>query len=109
MTAPAPLTPRDAFEEAAKIADAKAFGGSNSYDHACRNIAAALRARAAELPAQDDGWRATLQAIRQRSVQAIGAGLSTRNWHATETAYNELRDAVDRLLANLPSPPTGAA
>lgn len=38
-----------------------------------------------------------LLGIRQRSVQAIGAGLSRRDWLATETAYNELRDAMDDL------------
>lgn len=44
---------------------------------------------------------AVLQAIRQRSVQAIGAGLSRRDWHATETAYNELRDRMDDLIRRL--------
>lgn len=42
-----------------------------------------------------------LQAIRQRPVQAIGAGLSRRDWHVTEAAYNELRDALDDLLNRL--------
>jgi len=42
-----------------------------------------------------------LRGIRQRSVQAIGAGLSRRDWHATEGAYNELRDTLDDLLQRL--------
>lgn len=44
---------------------------------------------------------AVLQAMRHRSVQAIGAGLSRRDWHATETAYNELRDRMDDLILRL--------
>lgn len=46
-----------------------------------------------------------LTAIRQRSVQAIHAGISRRDWHATETAANELRDRMDDLIrrAALPS------
>lgn len=50
------------------------------------------------------GLREQVQAIRQRSVQAIGAGLSRRNWHATETAYNELRDKLDELLRQAATP-----
>jgi hypothetical protein len=42
-----------------------------------------------------------LQAIRQRSVQAIGAGISRRDWFATEVAYNELRDALDDLIRRM--------
>lgn len=42
-----------------------------------------------------------LQAIRQRSVQAIHAGISRRDWWATETAANELRDQIDDLLRRL--------
>lgn len=33
---------------------------------------------------------------RQREVQAIGAAISTRNWHSLEAAYNSLRDKMDR-------------
>lgn len=39
-----------------------------------------------------------LSAMRQRSVQALGAGISRRDWHATEAAYNEVRDRTDELL-----------
>lgn len=42
-----------------------------------------------------------LTAIRQRSVQAIHAGISRRDWHATETAANELRDRMDNLIRRL--------
>ena len=44
---------------------------------------------------------AVLKTIRQRSIQTIGAGISRRNWHATETAYNELRDQTDDLIRRL--------
>ena len=33
--------------------------------------------------------------LRRREVQAIGAAISTRNWHSLETAYNSLRDKLD--------------
>ncbi|MBK5958130.1 hypothetical protein CCR97_08360 [Rhodoplanes elegans] len=39
--------------------------------------------------------------IRQRHVQALHAGLSRRDWWATETAANALRDSIDRLLIRL--------
>lgn len=39
-----------------------------------------------------------LRAIRHRSVQALHAGISRRDWHATETAANELRDKMDDLI-----------
>jgi hypothetical protein len=42
-----------------------------------------------------------LQAIRQRSVQALHAGISRRDWWATETAANELRDQVDDLIRRM--------
>ncbi|WP_433910406.1 hypothetical protein [Sphingomonas yabuuchiae] len=32
---------------------------------------------------------------RRREVQAIGAAISTRSWHAVEQAYNSLRDKMD--------------
>lgn len=47
-------------------------------------------------PVQD-----VLAAVRRRSVQAIGAGISRRDWHATEAAYNELRDQLDDVLRQL--------
>lgn len=34
--------------------------------------------------------------LRRREVQAIGAAISTRDWHAVEQAYNSLRDKLDR-------------
>lgn len=34
--------------------------------------------------------------LRRREVQALGAALSCRNWHMMETAYNSLRDKLDR-------------
>jgi DNA (cytosine-5)-methyltransferase 1 len=45
--------------------------------------------------------------IRQRSVQAVHAGISRRDWWATEIAANELRDRIDELIIRLrrsPSP-----
>lgn len=36
--------------------------------------------------------------LRKREVQALGAALSRRDWHATEMAYSQLRDKLDRLL-----------
>ncbi len=44
---------------------------------------------------------AVLKSVRQRSMQAIGAGLSRRDWHATETAYNAARDQIDELIRRL--------
>lgn len=35
-----------------------------------------------------DGWR-------QLDIQAIGAAISNKNWHAVEAAYNSLRDRMD--------------
>lgn len=48
--------------------------------------------------------RDVLTAMRQRSLMAIGAGVSRRDWHATEVAYNELRDRMDDLIRRLPTP-----
>jgi hypothetical protein len=42
-----------------------------------------------------------LAEIRQADVQALGAALSRRDWHATEMAYNNLRDKIDRVLVDL--------
>lgn len=42
-----------------------------------------------------------LNDIRQRSVQAIHAGISRRDWWATETAANELRDRIDDLIRRM--------
>jgi hypothetical protein len=39
-----------------------------------------------------------LQVMRQGAVQAIHAGISRRDWHATEVAANELRDKMDDLI-----------
>lgn len=44
-----------------------------------------------------------LALIRRRSIQAIGAGISTRNWHTVEAAYNEARDGFDKMLRELPA------
>jgi hypothetical protein len=44
---------------------------------------------------------AVLRALRQGPVQAIGAGLSRRDWSMTEVAYNDLRDRLDDLLRRL--------
>jgi hypothetical protein len=46
-------------------------------------------ARAQTLAEQAHDWR-------KREVQAIGAAISTRSWHAVEQAYNSLRDKMDR-------------
>ena len=40
------------------------------------------------LPEQAHGWR-------RKEVQAIGAAISNRDWHAVEAAYNALRDKMD--------------
>lgn len=48
---------------------------------------------------------AILSGIRQRAVQAIGAGISRRDWHSTETAYNSLRDGLDNLIGRLDRAP----
>lgn len=42
-----------------------------------------------------------LECLRQRETQMIGAGLSKRNWHETEAAYNQLRDKLDALLSEI--------
>ena len=47
---------------------------------------------------------ALLPCLRQREVQAIGAAISTRNWHDLEQAYNSLRDKMDAALTR-PQPP----
>ncbi len=39
-----------------------------------------------------------LESARQLEVQAIGAAISNKSWHAVETAYNSLRDRMDRVL-----------
>ena len=39
--------------------------------------------------------------IRHRHVQALMAGLSRRDWWATETAANQLRDAMDDLIRRM--------
>jgi hypothetical protein len=44
---------------------------------------------------------AVVRAIRQGPVQAIGAGLSRRDWSMTEVAYNDLRDSLDGLARRL--------
>lgn len=62
-----------------------------------QGLAAQAGARA-HLPVED-----ILRTIRLRSVQAIGAGLSRRDWSATESAYNELRDSLDRLIQQMSS------
>ena len=45
-------------------------------------------------PSEIERWRLD-------EVQAIGAAISTRNWHSLETAYNQLRDKMDRALISL--------
>ena len=42
-----------------------------------------------------------LETLRQREVQMIGAAISTRNWHDLETAYNQGRDRLDRILTDI--------
>ena len=55
----------------------------------------------AALPAPDHGELVErLKAIRQREVQMLGAGLSKRNWHETEDAYNQLRDKIVGVLTD---------
>ena len=42
--------------------------------------------------------RDELAAMRKREVQLIGAGISMRDWHATEIGYNQLRDRIDGFI-----------
>jgi hypothetical protein len=42
----------------------------------------------------------TLGDIRRHEVQALFAGLSRRDWWATEKAANEMRDKIDQLLTD---------
>lgn len=49
----------------------------------------------------------TLTAWRQREVQALGAAISNRSWHALETAYNTLRDKMDTII-HQPQPAAAA-
>lgn len=56
--------------------------------------------------------RERLEFIRRRGIQAIGAGISTRNWHTVEMAYSEARDMIDALLIDMkriPAPPSADA
>lgn len=36
------------------------------------------------------------QRRRQLRIQALGAAISRKDWHAAEQAYNAIRDAFDR-------------
>lgn len=47
------------------------------------------------------GQLESLELIRHRDVQAIGAALSNRNLQAIEAAYNGLRDNIERLLTEM--------
>lgn len=47
--------------------------------------------------------------LRRREVQALGAALSCRNWHMMETAYNSLRDKLDRAGFTVAGPRPDAA
>lgn len=62
-----------------------------------REIVAAFDAAAPDSPAGDAGKGLKQQAHewRRGEVQAIGAAISTRSWHAAEQAYNGLRDKMD--------------
>ena len=64
------------------------------------SLAHGLAHQAAALMSDDVEVR-DLKEVRQRSVQAIGAGISRRDWHATEAAYNELRDRLDDLIRRM--------
>jgi len=46
---------------------------------------------------------------RKNEVQAIGAAISNRSWHAVEQAYNSLRDKMDRAGCWWPPKPTPPA
>jgi hypothetical protein len=39
-----------------------------------------------------------IEQLRQREVQALHAGISRRDWWATEKAANELRDKIDAAM-----------
>lgn len=44
----------------------------------------------------------------QLRIQAVGAAISRRDWHAVEQAYNAIRDEFDRRpLASTPAPASG--
>lgn len=45
--------------------------------------------------------KAAVNAWRRNEVQAIGAAISTRNWHNLEVTYNSLRDKMDAALRAL--------
>jgi len=49
-------------------------------------------------PCQKGVTLPNVEALRQCEVQALGAALSHRSWHATEQAYNVLRDRIDAML-----------
>lgn len=53
----------------------------------------------------------TQQREQQLRIQALGAAISRRNWHAVELAYNALRDAFDRpeVYDRDSVPPTGSS
>ena len=46
--------------------------------------------------------------LRRREVQAIGAAISLRNWHALEQAYNRLRDKLDNNGFTVSGPRPGS-
>lgn len=50
---------------------------------------------------QPNPLAAEVKIARQREVQMLGAALSRRDWHATEAAYNQLRDRLDAALRAL--------
>ncbi len=61
-------------------------------NEACTLILAALDSRAGDA---GEGLKQQTHEWRRREVQAIGAAISTRSWHAVEQAYNSLRDKMD--------------
>jgi hypothetical protein len=36
--------------------------------------------------------------LEQLRIQALGAAISRKDWHAVEIAYNAIRDAYDRRV-----------
>ena len=88
----------DLIEAMEAIAEALREEPLNDFSYAARlNVAsialAALRETHHLAPKEEiTDWR-------RREVQAIGAAISTRNWHTLETSYNSLRDKMDRRLA----------
>ena len=97
MTTTTEVTQADRLAAKELMSHIRGYGVDLPYDgHFATQAFANHRAQAlaqgrlegAEAIYGEKGWR-------RREVQAIGAAISTRNWHSLETAYNQLRDKMD--------------